>query len=161
MHEMLKERIREGLIDASVPDTATFREAVEALHDSTLSAIAVLTDDRQVAGLFGAKQLLHGLFPLYLEELTHSAFVPDDLPGLTEHVAEVSVESVTEFMVEPDVVDLDSSASHIAEKLLHSDIRALAIAEEDRYIGMIGALKFCWLVYRSLAPDSPAAPQPE
>ena len=158
MHEMLKEQIREGLVDAAVLDTTAFAEAVETLHDSTLSAIAVITDDRKVVGMFGAKQLLHGVFPLYLEELKHSAFIPDDLPGLREHVAEVSVEPVTTFMVEPSVVNLDSSATHIAEQLLHSDIRALAVVEDGRYVGMVGALKFCWLVYRSLAVSSEVEP---
>lgn len=155
MHEMLQERIREALIDASVPETATFQEAVEVLQASTLSAIAVLGEGGNVVGLFGVKQLLHGLFPLYLEEIRHSAFILDDLPGLTEHVAEVSTEPVTGFMMEPLVVDIDSSATHIAEQLVHSDIRAIAVVREERFIGMIGALGFCWLVYRSLAPSSP------
>lgn len=154
MDDMLKDRICEGLVEAAVLDTATFQEAVEALHESTFAAIAVINEDREVVGMFGAKQLLHGLFPLYLEELTHSAFMPDDLPGLREHIAEVSKEPVTEFMEDPHVVDLDSSATHIAELLLHSDIRALAVVEKGRYVGTVGALKFCWLIYRSLAPSS-------
>ncbi len=152
MHELLKEQIREGLVDGAVLDTASFTEAAETLHDSTLSAIAVITENRDVVGMFGVKQLLHGMFPLYLEELKHSAFIPDDLPGLRDHVAEVSVEPVTAYMVEPSVVNLDSSATHIAEQLLHSDIRALVVVEDGRYVGMVGALRFCWLVYRSLAP---------
>ena len=87
------------------------------------------------------------------EELRHAASIPDDLPGLTEHVAEVSVEPVSDYMCEPRTVDIDeTSAINIAEQLLHSDVRALAVVEDGRYIGTIGALRFCWLVYRSLAP---------
>ena len=157
MHEMLEARVREALIDAAVPESATFEQAVQVLYESTLPAIAVLKDDQTVAGLFGAKELIRGLFPVYLEELRHSASIPDDLPGLTAHVAEVSVETVSEYMVEARTVDIDeTSAIHIAEQLLHSDIRALAVVEDGRYIGMIGALRFCWLVYRSLAPSGDA-----
>ena len=153
MHEMLEARLREALVNASVRESATFEDAVRVLNESTLPAIAVLTDDGAVAGLFGAKELIRGLFPVYLEELRHSASIPDDLPGLTEHVAEVSVEPVSDYMCEPRTVDIDeTSAINIAEQLLHSDVRALAVVEDGRYIGTIGALRFCWLVYRSLAP---------
>ena len=151
---MLEDRMREALVDAAVCETATFSEAAEQLHQSGLPAIAVLDDNRMVSGLFGAKELIRGLFPVYLEELRHSASIPDDLQGLTEHVAEVSVEPVSSYMVEPRTVDIDTtSAIHIAEQLLHSDVRALAVVEDGQYIGMIGALRFCWLVYRSLAPQ--------
>ena len=153
MHRMLEARVRETLVDAAVTESATFAEAAETLHKSTLPAIAILDDEQTVVGLFGAKEFIRGLFPTYLEELRHTASIPDDLPGLTKHVAEVSVEPVSEYMVEPRTVDIDTtSAIHIAEQLLHSDIRALAVLEDGRYIGMIGARRFCWLVYRSLAP---------
>ena len=163
MHEMLEEQLREALVDAAVPETAAFAEAAEMLHDSNLSAIAVLRDDGTVAGLFGAKELIRGLFPGYLSELRHRISgqfaIPDDLPGMAEHVAEVSVEPVTEYMVEPHTVDIDTtSAVNIAEDLLHSDIRAIAVLEDGRYIGVIGALRFCWLVYSNLAPPTGETP---
>jgi CBS-domain-containing membrane protein len=159
MHEMLEARLREALVDAAVSQTATFAEASEVLHDSTLPAIAVLKDDHTVVGLFGAKELIRGIFPGYLSELRHRISIPDDLPGMAAHVAEVGVESVTEYMVEPHTVDIDTtSAVNIAEDLLHSDIRAVAVLEDGRYIGVIGALRFCWLVYSSLAPSDGDAP---
>ena len=150
MDALLREQIEDAIIDASVPESATFQDALTALHDSNLPAIAVLGDDGKVVGLFGAKEVLRGLFPVYLDELKHSAFIADDVPGLKEHLIEVSTEPVTAFMAEPLVVDTDTSAIHIAEQLVHSDIRALALTENGQFIGMLGAHRFSWCVYRSL-----------
>ncbi len=150
MDAMLRERIQDAIIEASVPETATYEEALKILHDTGLQAIAVLAEDGSVSGLFGAKEVLKGLFPVYLDELKHSAFISDDLPGLQAHLLEVSKEPVTEFMTEPLVVDTDTSAIHIAEQLVHSDIRALALTENGQFIGMLGAHRFAWCVYRHL-----------
>ena len=150
MDALLREQIQDAIIDASVRDSATFEDALKLLHDSGLPAIAVLSEDGGVVGLFGAKEVLRGLFPGYLDELKHSAFIADDLPGLQQHLIEVSTEPVTEFMAEPLVVDTDTSAIHIAEQLVHSDIRAIALTENGQFIGMLGAHRFSWCVYRSL-----------
>lgn len=150
MDSMLREQIQDAIIDASVSDTATYEEALKVLHESGLPAIAVLGDEGAVVGLFGAKEVLRGLFPGYLDELKHSAFISDDLPGLQEHLREVATEPVTDYMTEPLVVDTDTSAIHIAEQIVHSDIRALALTENGQFIGMLGAHRFAWCVYRHL-----------
>lgn len=75
MDSVLREQIQEAVVDASVHESATYEEALGALHESDLPAIAVLDDAGDVVGMFGAKEALKGLFPSYLEELRHSAFI--------------------------------------------------------------------------------------
>ena len=51
------------LVPASVPQTATFLEAAEALVSHPVTTIAVLDGEEQVVGLFGDSDLLRGFFP--------------------------------------------------------------------------------------------------
>jgi CBS domain-containing protein len=119
---------------------ASFLEAARLLLESRLSAIAVLDDADRVAGLFTDDDLLRGLFPRYLEELHHTAFLGRD--GLQATLQAVAAEKVARYMREPVSVDIDAGAAHVVERFLHTPWGAIAVVEADRFVGMLDQLEF-------------------
>jgi len=136
------------LVPASVPRTATFREAAEALVSHPVTTIAVLDADEKVVGLFGDEDLLRGFFPGYLAHLRHTAFASDDEGFLAERTRKVAAESVESHMRKPVTVDTTTSAIHCAERFLHCDFGALPVVEGGRFVGMLGRAEFCRGVLR-------------
>jgi CBS domain-containing protein len=135
-------------VDAWVPRTASFAEAAAALAASRAPAVAVLDDDRRVVGVFTVDALLRGLFPSYLQELRHTAFVEDDPDLLLRRAAEVSGEPVERHLTQCDVLDVDSSTTHAAERFLHLDETALPVTENGRFAGMLLQEEFAYAILR-------------
>jgi CBS domain-containing protein len=139
------------LVPAAVRREVTFRAAAETLTAHPVSALAVLDDAGQVVGVFAGSDLLRGLFPRYLDELRHTAFVRDD-PSLLEQCArDAGTEPVRAHMHAPLVVEHDSSATHVAELFLHTDLDALPVVREGRFLGMLGRSEFCREMLESAA----------
>jgi CBS domain-containing protein len=142
------------LVDASVPRTATFHQAARTLAEHGVSAIAVLGDDGRVVGLFAADDLLRGLFPRYLQELRHTAFLELEPAPLSARLEQAAADPVTDHMREAATVDLGSSAIHVAERFLHLEAGALAVVEDERFVGMLEQSTFC----RALTTHRPEDP---
>jgi CBS domain-containing protein len=130
------------LVEASVPHTATFLEAARAFFGRGISAIAVVDAERRVVGLFTDDDLLRGLFPAYLGELHHTAFVREEPDALAARMEEARGKPVERFMREPIMVDIGASALHVAERFLHSPWGALAVVEDERFVGMVDEVDF-------------------
>ena len=105
--------------------------------------IAVLDDRRAVIGLFGGQQVLRGLFPKYLEDLHHTAFATEDVALLLERADPVLADPVERHMEKAIVVEAESSAIHVAERFLHSDLAALPIVAGGEFSGMLVRSDFC------------------
>lgn len=131
------------LVDASVPRSATFLEAAEALVSHPVTTIAVVDDDGRVVGLFADSDLIGGVFPGYLAELRHTAFAADDQGLLDERARAVAGEPVSEHMHQPVVLDESASATHAAERFLHCDFGALPVARDGLFVGMLGRAELC------------------
>lgn len=131
------------LVDASVPDTATLAEAVEALFEAKVPAVAVVDDERRVLGVFSEGDLLRAVFPGYLGELRHTAFVPDDSAALDELAARVRNRSLRELARPATLLRADDSQVHAAERLMHSGEDALPVVEGDRFLGMLSVAALC------------------
>lgn len=136
------------LVEASVPETATFDDAATVLRSQSVSTIAVVDEGGTVVGLFGESDLLRGLFPGYLAELHHTAFTEDDRGLLDRRADEVRGEAVAKHMHKPVTIDADASAIHIAERFLHCDFGALPVVEKGKFVGMLGRADFCRAVLR-------------
>ena len=136
------------LVEASVPATATFREAATALAQSGLSAIAVLDGDGRVAGIFTDVDLLRGLFPAYLGELRHTSFLEDDQEGRPRRAHDAAAEPVSDHMRGPQSLDVETSATHAAERFLHCEEGALPVVEGDRFVGMLPRGEFALAMLR-------------
>jgi CBS domain-containing protein len=131
------------LIDASVTDTATLAEAVAELFEARVPAVAVLGENRRVLGILSERDVLKAVFPTYLAELRHSAFLPDDSAALEELAMGARGRSVSEFVRTSEVLQGADSQVHAAERLLHSGDDALPVVEEDRFIGMLSVAGLC------------------
>ncbi len=129
-------------------------EARDVLFQSGLSAIAVVDDDRRVVGLFTEDDLLAALFPPYLRELRHTAFVRDDPSVLAAAADRAAAHRVERHMRKPVTVSTSSSATHAAEVFLHCEWGTLAVVEERRFVGMLSQLEFCRALVRELAAPS-------
>lgn len=136
------------LVDASIPRAAPLAEAARLLGESRVGALAVLDEERHVTGLFGEIQLLRLLFPRYLAELRHTAYLRDDPARLAQCFASVRDEPVGGSAGEAITVDAGSSATHVAERFLHSDLPAIAVVRHGEYIGMLSLADFCRALMR-------------
>jgi CBS domain-containing protein len=132
-----------ALVDASVRHDATFRDAARELAGSGLSAIAVLDADGSVQGVFTQDAELRGLFPGYLGELRHTAFLGDDDEGLAERARAVRDEPVRKHLTPAPVLEAEHSRTHAAELFLHSGLAALPVVSGGRYMGMLDQRTLC------------------
>jgi CBS domain-containing protein len=138
------------LVQASVPRAADFAQAARALFGTGISAIAVLDETERVVGLFTDDDLLRGLFPGYLDDLRHTAFLREEHRALGARLEAVSTESVERYMRAPVTVDIDAGAIHIAERFLHSPWGALAVVENERFVGMVDQVDFAESLLREM-----------
>src|SRR5919108_2901566 len=122
------------LLPVSVKAHTGFLEAARRLLTAHTSAIAVLDDAERVVGLFTDDDLLRGLFPRYLGELRHTAFVREESRALAARLEQARGEPVERYMREPMTVDIGATAIHVAERFLHSPWGALAVVEDERFL---------------------------
>src|ERR671923_759411 len=122
------------LLPVSVQAHTGFLEAARRLLTAHTSAIAVVDDAERVIGLFTDDDLLRGLFPRYLGELRHTAFVREESRALAARLEQARGEPVERYMREPMTVDIGATAIHVAERFLHSPWGALAVVEDERFL---------------------------
>jgi CBS domain-containing protein len=130
------------LLTISIRQNASFSEAARLLLSAHISALAVVDRQDRVVGMFTDDDLLRGLFPRYLNELRHTAFLVDEWEGLQASAESAAGETVDRYMREPVSVDIDAGAAHVVERFLHTPWGALAVVEEGRFVGMVGQLEF-------------------
>jgi CBS domain-containing protein len=131
------------LTDASVDASATLAEAVAELFEARVPAIAVLDEERRVLGILSEREILGSVFPGYLVEIRHSAFLQDDESALDELAARARDRPVREVMRTSEVLDAADSQIHAAERLLHSGDDALPVTEGGRFLGMLSIAGLC------------------
>jgi CBS domain-containing protein len=130
------------LLPVSVGDDARFPDAARTLLAAHSSAIAVVDHRDRVVGLFTDDDLLRGLFPQYLGELRHTAFLVNEAQALRASIEAAAAEPVSRYMREPVTVEIDASAAHVVERFLHTPWGAIAVVEAGRFVGMVGQLEF-------------------
>jgi CBS domain-containing protein len=143
------------LIGASVRKDGTFLEAARILLASETSAVAVVDEQQHVVGLFTDDDLLRGLFPRYLEELHHTAFLVDDGESLRGSLENAARESVDRHMRAPVTVEIDAGAAHVVERFLHTPWGAVAVVESGRFVGVVNQLDLTRYLVERLDPGGP------
>ena len=131
------------LTDAAVPETATLAEAVAELFEARVPAVAVLDEGGRVLGVLSERDVLGAVFPGYIAEVRHSAFLPDDEAALEELAARARDRPVRQFVRESEVLDASHSQIHAAERLMHSGDDALPVVEDGRFVGMLSVAALC------------------
>lgn len=128
------------LVPVSVRSDAPFLEAARSLLAAHTSALAVVDDHDHVMGMFTDDDLLRGLFPRYLDELRHTAFLTEEL--LQASIQAVAGEPVASYMRGAETIEIDAAPAHVVERFLHTPWGALAVVEGGRFLGMVGQLEF-------------------
>jgi CBS domain-containing protein len=131
------------LVDASIRGGTSFRDAVSRLFEAQVPAIAVVDDDGRLLGVLAESDVLRAVFPSYIAELRHTAFMEDDERALDELALEVRDRPVTHFARAVTPLDGDESETHAAERFLHTGEQALPIVESGRFIGMLSMAALC------------------
>jgi CBS domain-containing protein len=131
------------LVQASVRKDVPFGEAVEQLFDARVPALAVLEEDGRLLGIVSEVDVLRAVFPGYLAELRHTAFVEDDPVVLDERARAVRNRPVAEFAREVEPLEGDESETHAAERFLHTGEQALPVVEGERFLGMLSIAALC------------------
>ena len=131
------------LTNASVPATAELAEGVAELFAARVPAIAVLDDEHRVLGILSERDILGAVFPGYLAEIRHTAFLPDDARSLDELAARARERSGRDFMRTSEVLTSSDSQIHAAERLMHSGDDALPVVENGRFVGMLSVAGLC------------------
>ena len=142
------------LCEDSVPVGTSFAEAAEVLVASRGSVIAVIDEKERVVGLFGAEEALAGVLPGYVGDLHHTAFATDDANVFAQKAAAVRGEPVERHAADPVTVRVDTSALHVGGVFLHTELPAVAVVEEGRFVGMLEQADFARAMLRRAAPDA-------
>jgi len=142
------------LLAVSIGKDGSFLDAARLLLGGRVSAIAVVDESERVVGLFTDDDLLRGLFPPYLDELHHTAFLVDDVEALQASAKRAADDSVARHMRDPVIVEIDAAPIHVVERFLHTPWGALAVVEGERFVGMVEQLEFTEHLMRRL--DLPA-----
>jgi CBS domain-containing protein len=112
--------------------------AVQKIIDSGLPALPVLERDGSYCGIFGEREFITAVFPGYLGELRHAAFVPRSLEDALEKRATCRLEPVRDWMNTEHVeVGPDFSDAQVAEIFLHHRILLVPVVDHHRVLGVI------------------------
>ena len=130
------------LVPASISESASFADAVAALFETKVPALAVLSGERLV-GILSEVDVLRAVFPRYIAELRHTAFVEDDPAALDERAKAVRNRLAGELARKVEVLDGDDSETHAAERFLHTGEQALPVVEGGRFLGMLSIAALC------------------
>jgi CBS domain-containing protein len=117
--------------------------AVRTLLESGRPALAVVDADERLVGLFGEREFLAALFPGYVGQLHHAAFVSGRLDEALETRASCAAEPVSQHMNTEDVsVEEEFSGVGLAEIFLHHRVLVVPVVRDRRPVGIITRTAF-------------------
>lgn len=110
-------------------------DAVTRVAVSGLPALPVVDGAARFAGIFGEREFITALFPGYLGELRHAAFVTSALDAALEKRAACAAEPVSKHMNREHVeIGPDFSDATLAETFLHHRVLILPVIDADRRV---------------------------
>jgi CBS domain-containing protein len=116
----------------------TVQVAVRRVLESGLPALPVAGDDGRHAGIFGEREFMEALFPGYLKQLKHAAFVPRSLDDVLERRESCRMEPVARYMNTEHVdVGPNYGDAQVAEIFLHHRVLVIPVVDRGRVIGVI------------------------
>lgn len=112
--------------------------ALHTLLGSGLPALPVVSEDGALAGIFGEREFIEALFPGYLGQLRHTAFLSRSLDDALERRAGCRTEPVGAHLHQGHVrVGLDGSDIQVAELFLHHRVLIVPVVDGGRVIGVV------------------------
>jgi CBS domain-containing protein len=112
--------------------------AVRIVLDSGMPALAVVDADEHFAGIFGEREFMAAVFPAYLGELRHSAFLSRSLDEALEKREGCRHEPISRYMTKEHVeVGSDFSDTQVAEIFLHHRVLVVPVVADGRVEGLL------------------------
>jgi CBS domain-containing protein len=116
----------------------TIEVAVRQVLDSQEPALPVVDGHERYAGIFGEREFMEALFPGYLKQLRHAAFLPRSLDEALEKRERCRVEQVERYMNTEHVeVGPDFSDTQVAEIFLHHRVLVVPVVANGRVEGIL------------------------
>ena len=116
----------------------TVEHAVRQVRDSGLPALPVVDEQQRYAGIFGEREVMTALFPGYLSQLRHTAFVPRAIDEALELRESARAEPVSRYMHTEHVdVGPDFSDTQVAEIFLHHRVLIVPVVDGGRVVGVL------------------------
>ena len=118
-------------------------DAVRRVLESGLPALPVVDAHDRYAGIFGEREVMAALFPGYLGQLKHTAFVSRSIDEALELREEARGEPVRKHMHTEHVeVGPDFSDTQVAEIFLHHRVLIVPVVDDGRVDGIITRHEF-------------------
>jgi CBS domain-containing protein len=116
----------------------TIEDAVRRVLDSEEPALPVVDEHERYAGIFGEREFMEALFPGYLKQLRHAAFIHRSLDEALEKRNSCRIDPVARYMNTEHVeVGPDYSDTQVAEIFLHHRVLVVPVVADGRVQGML------------------------
>ena len=136
-----------SLPQTAVAEDASLADAIGALLRDDVGVVAVTRGDGAVLGILTYDDILRAVFPRYLDELHHTAFLEDPPAALPPGVSAQLAKPVARELRKAVTVDLGASLWHVAERFLHCADPALIAVDDGRFAGVVEEAQFCRLLF--------------
>jgi CBS domain-containing protein len=116
----------------------TVEAAVRRVLDSDLPALPVIDDRECYAGIFGEREFMEAVFPGYLKQIKHAAFLRRSLDDALERRDASRTEPVGRHMNTEHIdVGPDYADTQVAEIFLHHRVLVVPVVDAGRVQGVI------------------------
>jgi CBS domain-containing protein len=118
--------------------TDSVETAVRRVLESGLPALPAAAEDGRYAGIFGEREFMEALFPGYLKQLKHAAFLPRSLDEALDRRESCRGDAVGRYLnrehveVGPDVADVQ-----LAEIFLHHRVLVIPVVDDGRVRALV------------------------
>jgi CBS domain-containing protein len=126
----------------------TVEAAVRTVLESGMPALAAVDERERFAGIFGEREFMSALFPGYLSQLRHAAYLPRTLDAALEKRESCRSEPIGRYLTTDHVeVGRDFSDTQVAEIFLHHRVLVVPVVADGRVEGLLTRRDF----FRALA----------
>jgi CBS domain-containing protein len=112
--------------------------AVRAVLESGMPALAVVDERERFAGIFGEREFMSALFPGYLSQLRHAAYLPRTLDAALEKRDSCRRDPIAKYLTTDHVeVGPDFSDTQVAEIFLHHRVLVVPVVADGHVEGLL------------------------
>ena len=112
--------------------------AVRAVLESGMPALAVVDERERFAGIFGEREFMSALFPGYLSQLRHAAYLPRTLDAALEKREACRRDPISKYLTTDHVeVGPDFSDTQVAEIFLHHRVLVVPVVADGHVEGLL------------------------
>jgi CBS domain-containing protein len=112
--------------------------AVRAVLESGMPALAAVDERERFAGIFGEREFMSALFPGYLNQLRHAAYLPRTLDAALDKRESCRRDPIAKYLTTDHVeVGPDFSDTQVAEIFLHHRVLVVPVVADGHVEGLL------------------------